>query len=198
VWNSDQKTKLHLEELNMQRLFRPGFKWLVLPVICAGLAALAPALARADTINTFNVSGALMPSGTVSGTLMVDVTAGTVTNVSVTFPTLATFDVLTASGTFVTGWAIDATNSASDILFLSFTTTPTAGSLVGFEGGSISTGAVFTPSVQVLFITTSGTGSITPVPEPPPFVLFLVAGLTFLAFGLARRRTLRGQGSITR
>ncbi|HTV54523.1 MAG TPA: hypothetical protein VMI06_06380 [Terriglobia bacterium] len=177
----------------MRSLFRPGFKWPVLPVICVALAALAPAVASADTISRFNVSGALMPSGKLTGTLMIDVTAGTVTNVSVTFPTLATFDVLTESATFFGGWAINATNTASDLLFLSFTTTPTAGSLVGFAGGSITTGEALSPSSQVLFTITSGTGSIAPVPEPRPLVLFLVAGLAFLAFGLGRRRMLRGQ-----
>jgi hypothetical protein len=166
----------------MRSLFRSSLKWLVLAAMCFQLATLMPGLARADTITTFNVAGALSPSGT----LLVDVSAGAVTSVSLTFPTLATFDVLTTSGTFVTGWAIDAENSASDLLFLPFTTTPTPGSLVGFEGGTISSGEVLSATDQVLF--TIPSGSIAPVPEPPAFLL-MVAGLGWL--GLACRTVRR-------
>ncbi len=174
----------------MPNLFQSSLKWLVLAAMCFQLAALMPALARADTITTFNVAGALSPSGTLSGKLSVDVTAGSITSVSLTFPALATFNVLTMSGTFVTGWAIDAENSASDLLFLPFTTTPTPGSLVGFEGGAIPGGEVLSATDQVLF--TIPSGSITPVPEPPAFLLmFDGLGWLGLACRPVRRRAQR-------
>jgi hypothetical protein len=89
------------------------------------------------------------PGGTFSGTVTIDVSAGKVTGVDITFPGIARFtqlaDSADASGIFVgSKWYIVAKDSSLTAqLYLEFTT-PNPQTLVGFNGGMISAGEVYT------------------------------------------------------
>jgi hypothetical protein len=168
-----------------------------------GLVVCAPH-AHADTITTFDVSGSAtnITTGSLgscgagatcafSGTLSIDVTSGTVNvlgtveNVDITFPGLASFTTLAFSSPLNPfdgpNWEIDVDNSDHDRLGLHFTTMNTPASLVGFTGGSISGVSVALGST-VLYTVSSG--SITPAstatPEPSSLVLMFF-GLGALA-----------------
>jgi len=80
---------------------------------------------------------------TFSGTLTIDVTAGTVTALNVSFLGLSPFNTNTnLSGPSSGGYLILAFNESSYSMDLRFTTAPTPGSLVGFTGGTIFEGVV--------------------------------------------------------
>jgi hypothetical protein len=158
--------------------------------------------ARADTIKTFDVKGTAknvshMDLGSCeedefcsfSGTLMVDVTGGKVTAVDITFPGLPSFARLTTSGTAAGLWNIHVFNNVLPrlSLALSFTTIPTRGSLVGFDGGRITFGTVGR-RFGVILIYKNLSGSITPVPEPSSRALLGPGLLCCVGFGLVRRR----------
>jgi hypothetical protein len=173
---------------------------LALPGLAALLTLLlSPALALADTISTFGVSGSAtnVSGGTLdscavnavcefSGTFQVDVTIGMMesSGLDITFPGLATFDSVVLEGPTASDWSFLSSNSSSDALTLDFSTAPTPGSLVGFTGGTILGTVVDNPSFAALYDVTGG--SITPVPEPSPLVP-LASGLAWLVFGLARK-----------
>jgi hypothetical protein len=100
--------------------------------------------AAADTITTFNVSGTCHPFApftgtTFGGTITIDVTAGTVTAIAVSFQGLSPFNTIILSAPFGTSnWIVDAGNGGLYSLTLEFTTGHTPSSLVGFTGGTIS------------------------------------------------------------
>lgn len=180
----------------------------VLPSTTVAMLLFAPALAAADTITSFDMSGSAMnvsgeslnscASDTTcafSGTFRVDVTTGTVvsSSVDITFPGLSAFNKLFGSGPYSTSdWTITAGNSSGDGVILSFTTTKTPGSLVGFDGGTISRCCVLvlaTGDYLYVGVTGSITPSTTPVPEPSSFVLLTVfVTLGFLGLGVRRRK----------
>src|SRR5215470_16702439 len=99
----------------------------------------------ADTITTFNVSGTCTPvepgltGTTFGGNITIDVTAGTVTAIDVSFQDLTPFNTISVSlpsGT--SDWVVEAFNSGDlGLLSLTFTTGHTPASLVGFTGGTI-------------------------------------------------------------
>jgi hypothetical protein len=126
-----------------------------LPKILLALTAVAALSvaypAKANTITTFNVSGTCTPLApftgtTFGGTLTIDVTAGTVTAIDVSFQGLSPFNTILLSQPFGTSdWVVTAGNGVSQtshVLFLDFTTGHTPGSLVGFTGGTIFQGEV--------------------------------------------------------
>jgi len=104
----------------------------------------------ANKITTFNVSGICQPNGlqgtTYSGTLTIDVTAGTVTAMDVRLQGLSPFTTINDSGPASTSdWGITAGSDESYALELSFTTGHIPGSLVGFTGGTITGVEVLAP-----------------------------------------------------
>jgi hypothetical protein len=170
--------------------------WIMLAVL---LVAIAAPHAHADTSSNFTVAGdATNQSGgslgscangqdcAFSGTLTVDVTSGAVTSTDIIFQGLLAFDTLSASGLNSPNWSIIATNSSSENVFLSFSTTPTPGSLLGFTGGSINCCKVAVngaPKGDLLYLINDG--SITPAPtatpEPSSVALMLLGvGMVFV------------------
>jgi hypothetical protein len=153
--------------------------WLVLAL----LVLSGPPYAHADSFNvsgdTQNFSG--FPLGSCvpktpcsfSGALTVDVTAGTVTALDITFPGLAAFDVLSQSSPVSpSDWGVVATDSTgTNVLNLEFTTAMTPGSLVGFTGGNIFGNDVLdlAEGGNLLYLVIDG--SITPAPEPSSLAL---------------------------
>jgi hypothetical protein len=120
------------------------------PILLAVTAVAALSLAhpaKANTITTFNVSGTCTPFApftgtTFGGTLTIDVTAGTVTAIDVSFQGLSPFNTIALSRPFGTSdWVVTSLNG-SHVLFLDFTTGHTPGSLLGFTGGTIFQGEV--------------------------------------------------------
>ena len=127
-----------------------------------------------DVFTTFNVSGQYsggsLPPNTFFGPLTVDVTLGipvaldlTVTNVGFGHFTLDNFSAPPVPG----GVSISASNFATHLNF-QFTTPPimppALGTLVGFNGGEIFAGEIFSAFSGQL--ATLMTGVINPVPAP--------------------------------
>lgn len=151
--------------------------------------------AGADTIKDFNVFGsATNESGVLlgtcaagalchfSGTMMVDLTNGSITAVDITFPGLTTFNEIFTSAAVLNLWNLTAFNLGQEFeMSMFFTTTPTEGSLVNFAGGSM---FPFLGTVQDQYTIVSG--RISPVPEPSSLGL-MVTGVLGLA-GMMRRK----------
>ncbi|MGH8199141.1 MAG: PEP-CTERM sorting domain-containing protein [Steroidobacteraceae bacterium] len=156
--------------------------------LAAALLVASAPFSHADTITTFNVLGTAGNASShtlgtcsagsqcsFSGTLSVDVTAGTVTGIDITFPGLSPFNALSccSSPGFVPAY------NGEQSLALIFTTAPSPGSLVGFDGGSILDEGFVTTGPDFYNYVVEG-GSITAptptVPEPGSLVLML-AGL---------------------
>jgi hypothetical protein len=168
----------------------------------AVLAACAP-YSHADTITTFIVSGTAFnfspvapdycPAATpcaFSGTLDVDVTAGTITGVDINFPGVLPYYVVDSSfASAPSDWELLAGDGPSgEILDLLFTTASTPSSLVGFDGSSLIEGEAG-GTLDDLYYSIL-TGSIT-VPEPGSLLLML-AGLCAAGLFAMRRRTAFG------
>jgi hypothetical protein len=165
-------------------------------LVLTAVAALSVAYpAKANTITTFNVSGTCTPVApltgtTFAGTLTIDVTAGTVTAIDVTFQGLSPFYAINLSFPFppTSSWILVARNGGGLVneLFLDFTTGHTPPSLVGFTGGTIlpGTNVVTLPSTLVYDITG---GSIT-APASVPDAGSTVSLLGFASLGLVALR----------
>jgi hypothetical protein len=163
-----------------------------------GAAVLAPAAARADVMfdvsgTAKNISGESLGSCgnnaicAFSGTLNVDVTAGTATAIDVMFPGLPDFNTVNSVTGTENGVQLESSNGV--ILLLDFTTS-TPGSLVGFDGGSIFGFSVLAGPFIEAYDNLSG--SIAPVPEPPiGRGLLLAAGGLLVAAKLRDRRRSR-------
>ena len=161
------------------------------------VAALSVAYpAKANTITTFNVSGTCTPVApltgtTFAGTLTIDVTAGTVTAIDVTFQGLSPFYAITQSQPFQTSnWHLAARNGGGLVneLLLDFTTRHTPPSLVGFTGGTIlpGTNVVTLPFTLVYDITGGSITAPASVPDAGSTVSLL--GCALLGLDALRRK----------
>jgi hypothetical protein len=159
--------------------------------------------AKANTITTFNVSGtgervATITGTTFGGTMTIDVTAGTVTAIDLSFQGVSPFNTINESAPFGTfSWRVSAGNGDMDLLTLLFETGHTPGSLVGFTGGFHTIFGLgvqdIGPHPRLLFDITSG--SIFPPLTSPPvpdegssLTLLGIALPCLLGFCLARRK----------
>ena len=161
----------------------------ILPLIAAGVLLTATATANASTFivsgTANNVSGGTLGSCAnlafcdFSGTLDIDVTAGTITGWDITFPGLPDFNIVTVAfaGSL-------RTISNGYIFTLLFDTGP---SLVGYSGGPI-TGESVVRTGGAGTVYGDLTGSITPTPLPAALPLF-ATGLGALGLlGWRRKR----------
>lgn len=163
----------------------------------AGLLAgtFLPALASATPVR-FDITGQYNRPGTVAftGTIDIDPDLGKVLDVSIAIPGLATFDSLRITSTSQPQlWHIQLANVSRDVFNFYFST-PLAsgrpGSLLGFDGGSITRGTIAGPGITGTI--TGITGSITraavvAVPEPAALGLFGL-GVLLLGLGAGLRR----------
>jgi hypothetical protein len=201
------KTVSRRNEEIMQHSFRVSSRRLLLPSLVA--LALLPA-ARADTVSTFDVSGNAVNVSTgsldscgagascpFSGTLTVDVTTGKVDGADITLPGLSAFEtVVLSTSAFPSDWKISATNSSADVLTLDFNTDKKPGSLVGFDGASISSLGVTDAAGGHLYGSLSGNitpGVTTPTPEPSSLGSLAAALLTASGIFAWRKREMRGK-----
>ena len=166
----------------------------ILPLVaaCALLGATATANASTFVVSgtANNVSGGTLGSCAnlhfcdFSGTLDIDVTAGTITGWDITFPGLPDFNIVTVAfpGSL-------RTISNGYIFTLLFDTGQTPPSLVGYSGGPI-TGESVVRTGGAGTVYGDLTGSITPTPLPATLPLF-ATGLG--AIGLLWRRKRKAQ-----
>ena len=153
---------------------------------------LITGVAKADTITTFNVSGTFMDpsSGTFGGTLVVDVTTGTVSSADITFPGLADLNQLNLSQSFAGGWTLSLSNSTTDSLILDFSTT-NPNSLVGFNGGTIDGLSVISGTTHHPLFSILG-GTIAPATVPDTGSTLGLLSLSVVALlGVTRLRFLQ-------
>jgi hypothetical protein len=175
------------------------------------LAVACAPRTHADTIGTFDISGtetsscllasaAPIPGCTpipeaFSGVLTVDVTTGIVPSVYI--PLFGTPGLPPRIEPFPGGVQLVVVNEFDQEGILDFST-PTQGSLVGFDGGTIfgfggdggnSLSALTDPSGVPLYYVLGG--SITPAPEPTPLTLILL-GLVGL---VAMRKRMRARSA---
>ena len=194
----------HLERLSFRlpgkapRL-RLGAKMSRLKCLAATcILALTVGAANANTITTFDVTGtfAYPTSLSLSGTLTVDVTVGTVIAADVVATGYPDFTILFSSDPVLPSrWVVILRDVIGDNLRFAFFTNPNAASLVSFTGGLINFGCLWT--LACITGLESGTfsilsGSLNPEVTATP----LPGALTcFTAADLVWSLCLRGAGS---
>jgi hypothetical protein len=145
-------------------------KWRISAAI--GVLVLMVGAANADVI-TFDVLGsytgiAPITDGTFSGTLSIDVTAGKLKTVDI--QALGDdFTFIGQSEAVQGGWRIDVVDTIDNLdLALVFPGTTDPHSLVGFTGANITEGLIVDlgNGGNFTFLSTSLSGTITPVPAP--------------------------------
>ena len=155
-------------------------------VLCLVFAlCFAAPNALADSIDTFDITAS--PGG-IGGTLTVDITNGTVTAVDITATGLTDFTIVKLSEVSLGGWRLDAADvlDVNSILLVFTTTNPS--SLVGFDGGTITSGIVVQNSTgQILAAPLTGTIAPAAVATPEPSSLALMLSGVGLVFGMRKR-----------
>lgn len=159
------------------------------------VCGLLPAIASATPVR-FNIDGQFNrpSSGAFTGTIDIDPVLGTITAANILFPGLESFDLVRTSVAQVNqSWRVRVDNDSRDV-FSFFFTTPLAsgrlGSLVGFDGGSVSQGTLAGPGIGTNI--TGFSGSLTravAVPEPAALGMF-GAGVLLLGLFVGLRRRL--------
>jgi hypothetical protein len=164
----------------------------------AALALIAAPAAKADVINTFDLSGSFaIPSVMFTGTIDLDFTNNTATSVDITVDGFPAYNqspsLFLISGSQA---VLEAYDGSGDTLTLMFSV-PHQGTLKDFTGGTIAgseagfggTCCLFDPKG---FITPDPSNPVTPaaVPEPSTWAMML---LGFIGLGLAAkgRRAIR-------
>jgi hypothetical protein len=179
-------------------------------IFAAALVAggLAGAVARAGVI-TLDVSGTMSPNSgfpgacsptcTLGGDIVIDNSPGAANSGFVSAdvtasgfsPTVGPFTIFVGVHGITNGLtSLNLEDSAADQLFLNFSTT-TAGSLVGYIGGSLSSGNLNGPSVGLPPTPTVydlSSGSLTAAVPEPPSILVLLSALAGLGAVLYTRR----------
>jgi hypothetical protein len=154
---------------------------------------------RADLI-PFDATG-IFPFGTLSGTVTIDTTAGTVTAIDITISDIVIggepnqsvtytdpLNQMHVGGLFVFNSEEELTTPSmlADQLISFAIIVPTLAGLVGYTGGSLEPGAatIDTLAGQLL------TGQLTPaaVPEPSTAIVACFGAVAFMAYGWSRHR----------
>ncbi len=164
----------------------PGISRLATSAAFGGVLALlavlaAPSPARADVTEVFNLFGEFDNGSTLSGTVTIDTTNGSMTAIDAAADSF-TFNTITDQGPYFTEYVVRAGSAgAADQLYLAFG----VGSLLGYGGSSLS------PDTQINGATyLKGGGAnpaeLSPVPEPSSWAL-LIVGFIGVGFFAVRR-----------
>jgi hypothetical protein len=191
-------------------IFGGAIKKIGLSILSMFLIAFGMAPAARASVVTFDVQGQGIYAGdnsiqSFSGTLGVDVTTGSVTALDIqipffsefttegislvpsivvgSLPPLPGYDIGSAYLTVVPNQIIGPTIEEATISFHFTTTTP--GSLVGFSGGTIDSGGVYTTNG---FGYSNFSGTISATPLPPTWTMMLI-GLAGFGFAAYRRKS---------
>jgi hypothetical protein len=161
----------------------------------AALALIAAPAAKADVVQTFDLSGSQVTGDTFAGTIDLDFTQNTATSVDVSVDGLSVYTQIISWSFALSGnpAVVDVSDASGDVLTLFFTV-PTPNTLAGFYGGEIAVEGAFGGGTGFLF---GATGNITldpadlsdlpdppAVPEPSTWVMML---LGFIGLGLAAK-----------